>query len=792
MQFSEQWLRTYVNPSMKSEELAHALTMAGLEVEGMGPATPLFTQVVIGQIISAEKHPEADRLQVCTVDVGQSKPLQIVCGAANARAGLKAPCALVGAALPGLDIKQAKVRGIESFGMMCSAKELGLAEESSGPSTELKTGLLELPADAPVGQDIRQFLELNDIVFALKLTPNRSDCLSLAGIAREVAAITGAALKLPEISPAVVSSNKQKAVHVDEAKACPRYCGRLVTGVNAQAKTPDWMLRRLDRSGLRSISAIVDITNYVLLELGQPLHAFDATKLQGDIRVRYASKNEKLTLLDQQTVEMQPDMLVIADAAGAVALAGIMGGATTAVSDATKDIFLESAFFAPAAIAGKGRHLGLSTDSSYRFERGVDYGNTRLALERATALIQEICGGDAGAVTEVSGKLPERQPVRLRHSRLIAVLGISLDEAAVAKLFNQLGFNYKKTAGVLEVTPPSHRFDISCEEDLIEEIARLHGYDNIPATVPHADLLMLPTSETVLNPAWLRDALAASGYQEVVTYSFVDESWERDLLGNASPIALKNPIASNMSVMRSGLWGGLLDTLVYNLNRKQERVRLFEIGAAYFKIGDGYNEVSRISGVAYGDAAPEQWGVTARGVDFFDVKAEVELLTNGRALFTTGQHPALHPGQSAQVLLDGKAIGWIGKLHPKWQQHYQLPRDTVLFELDTQPLLNRDLPQYEEVPKFPPVRRDLAVIVDEKISVQALIDTMLAEKISVVSEVALFDVYRGKSIAENKKSLAFLVLMQDTQKTLTDAEADEVMAKLLKSIVRQHDAQLRS
>ena len=784
MQFSEQWLRTFVNPSLDSDALAHALTMAGLEVEGMGPATPLFTQVVIGQIVSADKHPEADRLQVCTVDVGQAKPLQIVCGAANARAGLKAPCALVGAALPSLDIKQAKVRGVESFGMMCSAKELGLAEDSSG--------LLELPTDAPVGQDIRQFLELNDIVFALKLTPNRSDCLSVMGIAREVAAITGAALELPKITPVAAKSNKQKTVHVDETNACLRYCGRLIAGVNAQSKTPDWLVRRLDRSGLRSISAIVDITNYVLLELGQPLHAFDAAKLQGDIRIRFANKNEKLTLLDQRIVEMQPDMLVIADNTGAIALAGIMGGAATAVSDTTSDIFLESAFFTPAVIAGRGRRLGLSTDSSFRFERGVDYGNTRLALERATALIQEICGGDAGAVTEVLGKLPVRQPVRLRLDRLVAVLGIPLNEATVAKLFDQLGFSYKKMAGVFEVTPPSYRFDISCEEDLIEEIARLHGYDNIPATVPHADVLMLPVSETALNCAWLRDSMVASGYQEVVTYSFVDESWEHDLLGNASPIALKNPIASNMSVMRSGLWGGLLDTLVYNLNRKQERVRLFEIGAVYFKTGDGYNEVSRISGLAYGDAMPEQWGIAAREIDFFDVKAEVELLTSGCARFTAAQHPALHPGQSAQVMLDGRAIGWIGKLHPKWQQHYQLPRDTVLFELDIQPLLKCDLPQYEEVPKFPPVRRDLAVIVDEKISVQALIDTMLVEKISVVSGIALFDVYRGKSIAENKKSLAFLVLMQDTQKTLTDAEADEVMAKLLKSIVRQHGAQLRS
>ncbi len=671
MQFSEKWLREYVNPSLNSEELAHALTMAGLEVEGMGPVA-------------------------------------------------------------------------------------------------------------------------DDTLLALKLTPNRSDCLSISGIAREVAAITGATLKLPETTTVVVKGSAQKQVQVDEPAACPRYCGRLVNGVKAQAKTPDWMVRRLEGSGLHSISAIVDITNYILLETGQPLHAFDAAKLQGDIRVRFAKKNEKLSLLNEQLVEMQPDMLVIADNSGAVALAGIMGGAPTAVSDTTTDIFLESAFFSPAVIAGQGRRRGLSTDSSYRFERGVDYGNTRLALERATALIQEICGGEACPVTEVIGTLPERKPVRLRLSRLTAVLGIPMDAATVIKLFDRLGLQYKKTADVFEVTPPSYRFDISREEDLIEEIARLHGYDNIPAIAPHADLLMLPVSETPLNRACLRDALAASGYHEIVSYSFVDESWERGLLGNTAPIVLKNPIASNMSVMRSGLWGGLLDALIYNLNRKQERMRLFEIGAAYFKTRDGYNEVSRISGLAYGDVMPEQWGATASEADFFDVKAEVDRLTSGRAVYVAAQHPALHPGQSAQVMLDGKAIGWLGKLHPRWQQHYQLPRSAVLFELDSEPLLRRNLPQYAEVPKFPPVRRDMAVIVDEKIPVQALIDTMLAAKTPLVSEIALFDVYRGKSIAENKKSLAFLVLMQDNQKTLTDAEADEVMAKLLNSIARQHDAQLRS
>lgn len=783
MQFSENWLRQYVNPSLDSEALGHALTMAGLEVEGLEPVAAPFTKVVVAQIISAEKHPDADRLQVCKVDIGSGEVVQIVCGAPNARAGLKAPCALVGAELPGFNIKQAKVRGIESFGMMCSAKELGLVEESSG--------LLELPADAAVGQDIRELLDLDDKLFTLKLTPNRSDCLSIIGIARDVAALTGAELKLPAASTVASTTDQQRNVLVKEPAACQRYAGRMVSGVNAAAVTPGWMVRRLERSGLRSISAIVDITNYVLLELGQPLHAFDAARLHGDIQVRLANKAEKLELLNQQTVELDADMLVIADDNGAIALAGIMGGAGTAVSDSTTDIFLESAFFSPAVIVGKARRLNFSTDSSYRFERGVDYANTRQALEHATALVLQICGGAAGPITEVAGKLPERQPVSLRMSRLLATLGITLDEAAVARLFDQLGFAYKNAAAVFEVTPPSYRFDISIEEDLIEEVARLHGYDNIPATAPHADLLMLPASETSLNRSILRDALAASGYQEIVSYSFVDESWERDLLGNANPIVLKNPIASNLSVMRSGLWGGLLDTLVYNLNRKQERARLFEIGAVYATSNGGYSETTRISGLAYGDAMPEQWAEATRDVDFYDVKADIELFTHGRAQYQVAAHPALHPGQSAQVVLDGKAIGWIGKLHPKWQQHYQLPRGAILFELDVVPLLKQKLTQYAEVAKFPPVRRDLAVIVDEKVSVQALLDTMRGTEIALVNEVGLFDVYRGKGIAEGKKSLAFLVLMQDTQKTLTDAEADEVMVKLLDSIVQQHGVEQR-
>lgn len=783
MQFSEQWLRQYTNPSIDTDALSHLLTMAGLEVEELAGVGADFNKVVIAEIISADKHPDADRLQVLKVNVGAAEPLQIVCGASNARVGLKAPCALVGAVLPGFEIKQAKVRGVESFGMMCSETELGLAAESAG--------LLELPANATVGQDIREYLCLNDKLFTLKLTPNRSDCLSIVGIAREVAALTGATLVLPKFDAVSAQHQDVKKVSVADAEACAHYCGRLVEGVNAKAQTPEWMVRRLERSGLRSISAVVDITNYVLLELGQPMHAFDAAKLQGDINVRWASQGETITLLNEQEVQLDKDMLVIADNSGAIAFAGVMGGQSTAVSDTSTDIFLESAFFTPDTIAGKGRRFGISTDSSYRFERGVDYGNTLQALERATALVLEICGGQAGAVTEVNGVLPKRVPTQLRMAKLNSILGITLDESLVAKLFDQLGFTYTQKAGVFEVSPPSYRFDISREEDLIEEIARLHGYDNIPAIAPIADLRMLPDAECLVTRAVLQDVLVANGYQEVVNYSFVDESWETELLGNAKPIKLKNPIASNMSVMRSGLWGGLLDTLVYNLNRQQDRVRIFEMGASYAKAKEGFQETMRISGLAYGDVIPEQWGEAARNVDFYDVKADVDALTGGRAEYVAAQHPALHPGQTAQIVLRGRSIGWIGKLHPKWQQHYQLPKGAVLFEMDLAPLQQRSIAKYSEVAKFPPVRRDIAVVVDESVSVEALIKTMKKAKLQFVTDIALFDVYRGKGIAEEKKSLAFYVLMQDTQKSLTDAEVDSVMASLLELIKNQHGAELR-
>lgn len=784
MQFSENWLRSLVNTDLDSQALSHALTMAGLEVEDMQPVTAVFTKVVVAKILFAEKHPDADRLQVCKVDVGLAEPLQIVCGAANARVGLVVPCAMVGAELPGILIKQAKVRGVESFGMLCSSKELGISAEAAG--------LLELEGDAVIGQDIRQHLDLDDHLLTLKLTPNRSDCLSITGIARDVAAITGAKTNFSAIVPVAVESDQTKHVIVSEQSACPRYCGRLITGINAQAKTPGWMVKRLERSGLRSISAVVDITNYVLLQLGQPMHAFDAAKLAGDVAVRFAKENEPLSLLNEQLIALKVDDLVIADANGAIALAGIMGGKATAVSNTTTDIFLESAFFVPSVIAGKARRLGLSTDSSYRFERGVDFGKTRDAIEYATTLVQQICGGLAGQVTEAIGTLPTRKPVKLRLARLTSVLGIPFAQDAVAQLLTRLDFTFTAADAEFTVTPPSYRFDIAIEEDLVEEIARLHGYDHIPATAPIASLNMLAASETTLHQNTLRDRLVAAGYQEVVNYSFVDESWERDLLGNAAPIQLKNPIASNLSVMRTGLWGGLLDTLTYNLNRKQERAFLFEVGAVYHQQAAAYIEETRISGLAYGSAKPEQWAAGSADIDFFEVKAHVDALVGSGVSYEKSEHTTLHPGQTARILLNGKAIGWLGKLHPKWQQHYSLTKSAFLFELDVAAILNRQVHVYQEVSKLLPVRRDLAVVMDENITVQTVLDTIKNAKIPLILDVALFDLYQGKGIAENKKSLALSVLMHDTQKTLTDSDADTVIANLLQLLQSKFDAMLRN
>ncbi len=792
MQFSEHWLREFVDPPLTSAELAHSLTMAGLEVEALASVAPAFGGVVVAQVLTVDRHPDADKLKLCRVDAGQGETLQIVCGAPNVAAGMKVPCALVGAELPGIRIKAAKVRGVESFGMLCSARELGLSEDHSG--------LMALPADAPVGEDIRAYLALDDKLFTLKLTPNRADCLSLKGVAREVGALTGVPVTLPPVRGVAVTSDRRREVVLDAPAACPRYCGRVVTGIDAMAPTPGWMKRRLERSGIRSISAVVDITNYVMLELGQPLHAFDNTRLSGAVHVRYPTEGEKLSLLNEQTVEPAADTALIADEKRVLALAGIMGGEESGISDATTELFLESAFFAPDAVAGKARALGFTSDASYRFERGVDFAATREALERATQLVLDICGGQAGPVTEAidRGHLPKREAVRLRVPRAEKILGIRLGAEVAARLFKGLDFPFMREADTFIVTPPSHRYDIAIEEDLVEELARLHGYDNIPARRPQGSLAILPQNEQVRSVWRLRRFLAARDYQEVVNYSFVDAGWEQDFCANTDPVVLANPIASQMGVMRSSLIGGLVANLVTNLNRRMERVRVFETGRCFLRDakGDqiaGFMQPKRIAALAAGPAAPEQWGVAARRADFFDAKADVEaLLSPVRASFERLEHPALHPGRSASVIVQGKVIGLVGELHPGWVQKYELNAAPVVFELDLDAVLQQPLPVYQEVSRFPAVVRDLALVVAQEQSAQPLLEGLIAAAPSFVREVVLFDVYHGKGVESEKKSLAFRVVMQDTEKTLADGEVDAAMVKLIETAAEKFAAKLRS
>ena len=790
MKFSESWLSSFVNPSLTGTEFTHLLTMAGLEVEEEESVAPAFDSVVVALVLDVTKHPDADRLNVCRVDIGGNEPQQIVCGAPNVAPGLKVPCALPGANLPGdFKIKIAKVRGIESSGMLCSAKELGIAEDASG--------LLVLPADAPVGQDIRTYLDLDDRLLTLKLTPNRADCLSLTGVAREVAALTGTPATYPEIKPVAVTINTQRTIVLDAPEACPLYCGRVIAGVNAKAPTPDWMKRCLERSGIRSISALVDITNYVMLELGQPLHAFDNTQLEGAIHARMASAGEKILLLNEQTLELADDVLLIADDQRPVAMAGIMGGEDTGITLDTTEMFLESAFFAPKAIAGRARRYGFGSDASHRFERGVDFGSTRNALERASQLILDICGGQAGPLCAADAALPARNPVRLRPVRAAKVLGVAFSAEEIGNLFARLDLPFTRDGEDFIVTPPSYRFDIEIEEDLIEEIARLHGYDNIPTPAPQAALSMLPQTEDARPLFRVRQILADRGFQEVVNYAFIEEAWESDFAANNAPIRLANPIASQMSVMRSTLIGGLVANVATNLKRKQNRVRVFETGRCFFRDSTGtpvagFRQPWKLAGLAYGTALPEQWGSTTRNVDFFDIKGEIELLLAPKvARFEKATHPALHPGRCAKIIVDDIVVGHLGELHPQWQQKNDLPLAPVIFELDLDVLKQAALPKFNEVSKQPPVLRDLAVVVDQKLEFQQILDGLKNALPPLIKEIKLFDVYTGKGVDQGKKSLAFRIVMQDTQRTLQDAEVDAAMQQLMVRLQQDFAAQLR-
>jgi phenylalanyl-tRNA synthetase beta chain len=785
MKFSEHWLRTMVDPPLDSEALAHALTMAGLEVEECTRAAPPFTGVVVGKVLAVERHPGADRLTVCSVDAGQGKPLSIVCGAPNVAPGAVVPCALVGAELPGgLTIRKTTMRGVESQGMLCSTAELGLSDDASG--------LLLLDKDTSVGADLRQALDLDDTLLTLKLTPNRADCLSLIGIAREVGAITGSPVKPPPYGTLASTSSVRRGVRVEDPLACPRFCGRLIDGIDATAPTPAWIRQRLERSGIRPISGVVDVTNYVMLELGQPLHAYDNARLEGDIVVRFPRDGEKLTLLNGQQLDLDPSLLLVADEKKPLGLAGIMGGEHSAISEATTSVFIEGAFWNPVVIQGKARRLGFATDAGFRFERGVDFANAPAAVDRAAALIIELCGGRAGALVDVRGELPRRDSIRVRGARIARILGIAIAPEQVASILTRLGLKPARDGNDFMVTPPSYRFDLAIEEDLIEEVARLYGYDNIPATAAAHAQSMLPEREGSRPVAALRQRLVHRDYQEVITFSFVDSARERAMRIEAHPIKVLNPIASNLDVMRSTLLGGLLDTLRTNVNRKAERVRIFEAGRCFFRDGERYVQPLRIAGLAFGPAEPIQWDAGKRPVDFFDVKADVEALAGPLKVTTeAAPHPALHPGRSARISIDGKPAGWMGELHPRLAREFELPRVPVVFELDQDALTTVPVPAAQPISKLPVVRRDLAVVVDDALPAQAILDALGAAKPPHVEHIALFDVYRGPGVERGKKSVAILVLMQDTARTLTDAEIDATVAGLLRELENRFKATLR-
>lgn len=813
MQFSESWLRQYVNPDLTTEELSHALTMAGLEVEETRPLAPAFSQVVVAEILEATQHPDADRLRVCKVNAG-GDTLQIVCGAPNARVGIKIPCALVGAQLPPAEeggkpfaIKLGKLRGVESQGMLCSGNELGIGQDSEG--------IMELPADAPVGQNIREYLKLDDTVFVIKLTPNKADCLSILGVAREVAAITGAKLCAPKIEAQKSSIQDQLKVTVEDKDLCGRFAGRVIKGVNAKAKTPDWMVRCLEGAGQRSISALVDISNYAMLAIGQPTHVFDLNKIKGDLSVRWGRDGEELELLNGQTVSVAPlngqGVGVIADANGVESMAGIMGGNPSSVTLDTQDIYVESAFWWPTAIQGRARRFNFSTDAAHRFERGVDPQGTVDALEYLTSLIVQICGGQVGPVDDQIINLPKRADVRLRVARAQKVIGVPLTADVIATLFDRIGLQYQREGNdAFVVKAPSHRFDIEIEEDLIEEVARLYGFENIPANPPVAEQRMQGTQEPKRGIHKLRHAIAARSYQEVMNFGFIDADTEEKLAGNTHPIKVLNPIASQLSVMRSNLIGGLVQNLKQNLNRKATRVRLFEVGRVFHrnpeaKVGElsiaGYDQPVHVAGLAYGPALPDQWGVPSRAVDFFDVKGDLEaLLAPIEFKAKPLNHPALHPGRSAELSIKKRGqeitLGLIGELHPRWQQAYDLPSPPVVFEIDWAVIQEIGLPAIGAISKFPVVTRDLAVVVNQSVTVAQLMDAMKSSKQPLIKQIDLFDEFKPSAgrmggMAENEKSLAFRITLSDESGTLQDAQIDPVISALRDAMSVKCQARMR-
>ncbi len=791
MRVSEQWLRQWVDPTITTTELASQLTLAGLEVDSVEPAAPVFSGVVVGEVIDLKPHPQADRLQVARVDAGQGEPWQVVCGAPNVRVGMRAPLALLGAVLPdGTQIVAAELRGVASQGMLCSARELGLAESAEG--------LLELPEDSPLGEDLRRLLWLDDRIIDIDLTPNRGDCLGMAGVAREVGVLNRCEVSFITADPVAATIDAVLPVKLSAPADCPRYVGRVIREIDPNARTPLWLQERLRRAGLRPISPLVDVTNYVMLELGQPMHAFDLHRLAGGIEVRRAQAGETLELLNGNQVELDSETLLIADQRGPLAIAGIMGGVASAVDGQTRDVFLESAFFTPTVIAGRARRYGLSTDSSHRFERGVDPQLQVRAMERATRLLLDIAGGRPGPIIEAVAPehLPAEPAIKLRPERIRRLLGLEIEDEQVVEILTRLGMAVADEGDHWLVVPPSFRFDLALEADLIEELGRIYGYSRLPSRTPLLRMGFHPQPETQVALSRWRETLVQRGFQEAITYSFVDPRFAQALDPERQPLALANPISEDLAVMRTTLWAGLVKALAYNQKRQQARVRLFEIGLNFLPQNGELVQERYIGGVIYGEALPEQWGESRRVVDFFDLKADVEALLalTGRPeafAFVTASHPALHPGRTARIDLDGRPCGWLGALHPAVERRLELEGPVFVFELRAEAIAGARMPQFSELSKFPVSRRDIAVVVDEGVAAGTVAQCIQAHGGELLREVRLFDVYRGENLPAGRKSLAFGLILQDFSRNLTDQVMDETIAKIIAGLATQLGATLR-
>ncbi len=794
MKFSESWLREWVNPAISRDELTHQITMAGLEVDDVIAVAGDFSGVVVGEVVECGQHPDADKLRVTKVNVGGEELLDIVCGAPNCRQGLKVAVAVVGAVLPGdFKIKKAKLRGQPSHGMLCSYGELGIEIESDG--------IIELPLDAPIGTDIREYLQLNDVIIDVDLTANRADCLGMVGLAREVGVLNRLNVTEPSWEAANVSSERRVEIDVANPEACPRYLGRVVSNVNVKAQTPDWMVEKLRRSGIRSIDPIVDITNYVLVEFGQPMHAFDLDKIDGGIKVRLGNGEEKLTLLDGNEIIVPADTLVIADNSQALALAGVFGGEASGVSEQTRDIMLECAFFAPLAIMGKARRLGLHTDSSHRFERGVDPELQHKAMDRATRLVLDICGGEAGPVVEAKSEahLPKAADIKLRRSKLDKLLGHQIGDADVEEILTRLGFQVEKQGSDWQVKTATYRFDMAIEEDLIEEVARIYGYNNIPNTAPLAHLSMTDHKESDLKLSRVRAMLVARGFQEAVTYSFVDPKLQKLVHPDSEAMVLPNPISSEMSAMRLSMFTGLLNAVGYNQARQQTRVRLFETGLRFIpdaQAESGVRQQAMLGAVIAGPQSDEHWNMESKTVDFFDLKGDLEAIigltvSEAEFSFKGAQHPAMHPGQCAEILRNDRVIGYIGAVHPSLEKPFGLNGKTIVFELELDALLQAKLPQAQAVSKFPANRRDIAIVVDEEVAAGDAMTLIRKVGENQLVGLNLFDVYRGKGVEQGKKSLAIALTLQDNTRTLEEKEIAEMVDTVVSALKSEFNASLR-